>query len=257
MVSEIANENIRFEPEEGCPPLTAIITGFQLAIVVIALLVVPVVIIVRTAEQPESYLTWSVFASLVICDGATIMQAFRVGRLGVGHVLVICTAEPAIAICITALSQGGPTMLASLVVLSSLMKFVVASRLSLRRRVITPVVSGTVLMLIAATVILAVFGILTDTPDDIPVSPIAAPLASSVTLIVVTLLLLRAPRYLQLWSPIIGIIIGCLVALPFGLYDTHLVQDAPWVGIPELAWPGLDLSPGLKFWALLPAFFCS
>ena len=197
MASEIANENIRFEPDEGCPPLTAIITGFQLAIVMIALVVVPVVIVVRTAEQPESYLTWSVFASLVICGAATIMQAFRVGRLGARHVLVIGTAEPAIAICITALSQGGPTMLASLVVLSSLLKFIVAARLSLLRRVITPVVSGTVLMLIAATVILAVFGILTNTPDGRPVSPIAAPLTASITLAVVTLLLLRAPRNLQ------------------------------------------------------------
>ncbi len=254
MASEIANENILSEPDEGCPPLTAIITGFQLAIVVIALVVVPVVIVVRTAEQPESYLTWSVFASLVICGAATIMQAFRVGRLGARHVLVIGTAEPAIAICITALSQGGPTMLASLVVLSSLLKFVVAARLSLLRRVITPVVSGTVLMLIAATVILAVFGILTNTPDGRIVSPIAAPLTAAVTLAVVTLLLLRAPRNLQLWSPIVGIVVGCIVALPFGLYDTHLVQEAPWVGIPENVWPGLDLSPGLKFWALLPAF---
>ena len=254
MASEIGNENILFEPDEGCPPLTAIITGFQLAIVVIALVVVPVVIVVRTAEQPESYLTWSVFASLVICGAATIMQAFRAGRLGAGHVLVVGTAEPAIAICITALSQGGPTMLASLVVLSSLLKFVVAARLSLLRRVITPVVSGTVLMLIAATVILAVFGILTNTPDGRIVSPIAAPLTAAITLAVVTLLLLRAPRKLQLWSPIIGIIVGCIVALPFGLYDTHLVQEAPWVGIPQNAWPGLDFSPGLKFWALLPAF---
>ena len=152
------------------------------------------VIVVRTAEQPESYLTWSVFASLVICGAATIMQAFRVGRLGARHVLVIGTAEPAIAICITALSQGGPTMLASLVVLSSLLKFVVAARLSLLRRVITPVVSGTVLMLIAATVILAVFGILTNTTRwQGPVSPIAAPLTAAITLAVVTLLLLRAP----------------------------------------------------------------
>ena len=146
-------------------------------------------------------------------------------------------------------------MLASLVVLSSLLKFVVAARLSLLRRVITPVVSGTVLMLIAATVILAVFGILTNTPDGRIVSPIAAPLTAAITLAVVTLLLLRAPRKLQLWSPIIGIIVGCVVALPFGLYDTHLVQEeAPWVGIPQNAWPGLDFSPSLKFWALLPAF---
>ena len=254
MASENANDTITYEPEEPCPPLTAAVTGFQLAVVVIALVVVPVVIIVRTAEQPESYLTWAVFASLVICGIATIFQSLKLGRVGTGHILVIGTAEPAIAICITALIEGGPEMMATLVVLSSLLKFFVAARLSLFRRVITPVVSGTVLMLIAATVILAVFGILTDVPDGRSVSPLAAPLASTVTLAVVTLLLLRAPRALQLWSPIVGIVIGCLVALPFGLYDTHLVMDAPWVGIPENVWPGFDLTPGIKFWALLPAF---
>ena len=142
--------------------------------------------------------------------------------------------------------------MASLVILSSLLKFVVAARLSLLRRIITPVVSGTILMLIAATVILAVFGILTDVPEG--ASPIAAPLTSGVTLAVVTLLLLRAPRAWQLWSPIIGIVVGCAVAFPFGLYDSHVVLNAPWVGIPALAWPGIDLSPDLKFWALLPAF---
>ena len=254
MASENTNDTIRYEPGESCPPLTAAITGFQLAVVVIALVVVPVVIIVRTAEQPESYLTWAVFVSLVICGIATVFNSLRFGRLGTGHILVIGTAEPAIAICITALIEGGPTMMATLVVLSSILKFFVAARLSLFRRVITPVVSGTVLMLIAATVILAVFGILTDTPRGIKVSPIAAPLTSTITLVVVTLMMLRAPRAWQLWSPIIGILVGCVIALPFGLYDTHLVQEAPWVGIPENAWPGFDFSPSLKFWALLPAF---
>ena len=254
MASENENNTIRFEPEESCPPLTAAITGFQLAVVVIALVVVPVVIIVRTAEQPESYLTWAVFASLVICGIATVFNSLRFGRLGTGHILVIGTAEPAIAICITALIEGGPTMMATLVVLSSVLKFFVAARLSFLRRVITPVVSGTVLMLIAATVILAVFGILTDTPRGISVPSLAAPLTSTVTLVVVTLMLLRAPRAWQLWSPIIGILVGCAVAFPFGLYDTHLVLEARWVGIPENAWPGFDFSPGLKFWALLPAF---
>ena len=254
MASRDMNETVRLEPDDSCPPLTAALTGFQLAVVVVALVVVPVVIVVRTAEQPESYLTWAVFTSLVICGFATIFQSFRLGRVGAAHILVMGTAEPAIAICITALMEGGPAMLASLVVVSSLLKFFVAARLSLFRRIITPVVSGTVLMLIAATVILAVFKILTDVPGGVSVSPIAAPLTATVTLVVVSLLLLRAPRPLQLWAPIVGMIVGCAVAFPFGLYDTHLVLEAQWVGFPDKAWPGLDLSPSIKFWALLPAF---
>lgn len=257
MASENANDTIRYEPEEPCSPLTAAIAGFQLAVVVLALVVVPVVIIVRTAGESHEFLRWTVFASLMVCGIATIFNSLRIGRLGTGHVLVIGTAEPAIAICITALMQGGPVMMASLVVLSSLLKFFVAAKLSLFRRIITPIVSGTVLMLIAATVILAVFGILTEVPEGKSVSPIAAPLASVVTLAVIAFLLLRAPRPLQIWSPLIGIVIGSLVSLPFGLYDVELVERVHWIGIsPEVwsVWPGFDFTPGLKFWALLPAF---
>ncbi len=39
-----------------------------------------------------------------------------------------------------------------------------------------------------------------------------------------------------------------------GLYDFQSVIEAPWVGIPEYAWPGLDLNLGVEFWALLPGF---
>ena len=28
----------------------------------------------------------------------------------------------------------------------------------------------------------------------------------------------------------------------------------PWVGVPIDSWPGLDFTPGVHFWALLPAF---
>ena len=39
-----------------------------------------------------------------------------------------------------------------------------------------------------------------------------------------------------------------------GIYDTGLVGDAGWIGLPEGAWPGIDLSFGVTFWTLLPAF---
>ena len=66
--------------------------------------------------------------------------------------------------------------------------------------------------------------------------------------------MLRAPLAWRRWSPVIGIAVGCAVAVPFGLYDAQQVLDAPWFGISPGAWPGLDLTPGPQFWALLPAF---
>ena len=142
--------------------------------------------------------------------------------------------------------------MASLIVVSSLFQFLMAGRLSYLRRIFTPVVTGTVIMLIAATVFPTVFGVLTDVPEGTP--DFAAPLSAGVTLLVVAGLVLRGPPRLRLWSPLIGIVLGTAVGAPFGIYDIQPILDAPWAGVSFTAWPGLDVTPGPEFWALLPAF---
>ena len=74
------------------------------------------------------------------------------------------------------------------------------------------------------------------------------------TLITVSALVLRGPSAWRLWSPLIGIVVGCSVAAAFGLYDVQYILEAPWFGAPVGSWPGFDLTPGVEFWALLPAF---
>ena len=85
-------------------------------------------------------------------------------------------------------------------------------------------------------------------------SSAAAPATALATLAVTAALVLRAPPGLRLWSPLIGIAAGCSVAAFFGLYNAQQVLEAPWIGVPLGSWPGLDLTPGPEFWALLPAF---
>ena len=51
-----------------------------------------------------------------------------------------------------------------------------------------------------------------------------------------------------------GVAVGCIVGAPFGLYDVQTVVDAQWIGVPFQSWPGIDVTPGVEFWALLPAF---
>ena len=244
--------NVRFEPEERPPHSVAAGAGFQAAVVVLAPVVLSAVIIARAAEQPQSYLTWVAFAALMISGVSTVLQAVRVGRIGAGHVLIMGTSGAFIAVCIAALVKGGPSLMATLIVASSLIQFALAARLSLLRRIITPVVSGTVIMLIAVTVMPVIFGLLTEVPAGTPVE--AAPAASGATLAVLVVLTLRAPVTWRLWAPLIGIAAGCAVAAPFGLFDLQPVIQAPWIGLPDSSWPGLDLSLGAEFWALLPAF---
>ncbi len=249
---ERENRNVRYEPDENPPPIVTVGAGLQAATIIVAPVVLTVVIVARVAEQPESYISWAVFAALVVSGVTTVLQAVKVGRIGAGYVLIMGTSGAFIAVCVAALAQGGPSTMASLIVISSLFQYLMAARLSLLRRIFTPVVSGTVIMLIAATVMPVVFDSLTDVPDGI--SSAAAPVAALATLATVAGLVLRAPSAIRLWSPVIGIAVGCAVAAPFGLYDAGPVLEAAWVGVPSVGWPGLELTPGPEFWALLPAF---
>ena len=166
--------------------------------------------------------------------------------------LLMGTSGAFIAVCVAALVQGGPAMLATLVLVSSFFQFLLSSRLSLLRRILTPAVAGTVIMLIPVTVMPIVFGMLGDVPKGSP--SLAAPLSAFVTMAVMLGIALKATGGLRLWAPVIGVVVGSVVAAGFGLYNTALIAEASWVGLPDGEWPGLDLGFGAVFWTLLPAF---
>ena len=250
--SDRRDQNVLYEPDERPPNTITFALGFQAAMLCIAPIAITPVIVVRAAGGGEPYISWVVFAALIVSGLTTVLQAVRVGRIGAGYVLLMGTSGAFIAVCVTALVEGGPAMLATLVIISSLFQFALSTRLSLLRRIITPTVAGTVIMLIAVTVMPIVFNMLTDVPEGTP--PPAAPASAIATLFVIVVLALRVSGMWRLWVPIIGIIVGCIVASLFGLYDIQRVIEAPWVGVPSGGWPGFDLGFGPVFWSLLPAF---
>ena len=246
------NEGIRYEADDPCPPLVSIGVGLQGVVFGLAPLVLIVAITARAGGQDERYLSWAVFAALIIAGTLTALQASRVWRLGAGHVLIMGTTPNFVAISVIALTTGGPALLASLVVVSSLSYLALAIWLPLLRRIITPVVSGTVLMLIAVAILPVALDRVQETPEG--VAEAAGPIVAAVTLAIATGLALRVAGAWRLWSPLIGIGVGCVAAALFGAYDVQRVVDAPWVGIAEIGFPGFDLTPGAGFWALLPVF---
>ena len=243
---------VRYEPDEKPPQTLSFGLGFQHAALCIAGVVLTPVIVLRAAGEGEPYLSWAVFAALAVSGLTTVLQAVRVGRVGAGYILLMGTSGAFIAVCVTALAEGGPALLATLIVVSSLFQFLLSARLSWLRRIFTPTVAGTVIMLIPVTVMPIIFGMLTDAPEG--ASPAAAPASAAATLLVIVGLALRAPGIWRLWVPIIGIAAGCAVASFFGLYDAGRVLEAPWIGAPSQGWPGFDLDFTPAFWALLPAF---
>ena len=248
-----ADLGIRYEPDDRPPLPITIGLGLQYAMIAVAGVVLTPAIMVSAAGGSDAYLSWAVCSALLISGLTTAIQARRVGRIGAGYILLMGTSSAFLAICIAALERGGPGLLASLIIAAALVQFALAAKMSLLRRIFTPTVAGTVLMLIPVDVGPVIVRKLTDVPEG--ASPAAAPVVAAVTLLVTLGFALRSYGTWRVWAPALGIVAGCLVGgLGFGIYDTSAVAAAAWVGLPELAYPGLDLSFGPVFWALLPAF---
>ena len=244
--------SVRYEADDKPPAPLAFGLGLQLAILTIAGVVLTPAIVIRAAGGSEGFLAWAVFAAVAVSGITTVVQAVRIGRVGAGYVLMMGTSGAFIAVCITAIAEGGPAMLATLVVISSLFQFVLSTRLSLLRQVLTPTVAGTVIMLIPVTVMPIIFDMLKQVPEG--ASTQSAAISALATLLVIAGIALKAKGALRLWAPVIGVVAGSAVAGYYGLYETVLVAEAAWVGLPDGEWPGLDLGFGPVFWSLLPAF---
>ena len=247
---------LRYQVDEKAPLPLVVGVGTQYALLSLSSMMLMPAVAFRAAGAPENAVVWAVFASLMICGAITALHARPIGRFGAGYVLAVGPTSAAIAVTADALNAGGPVLLAMLAITASLIQFAFALRISLLRRLLTPTVSGTALMLIPVTIIPVMFGMLDDVPAEYP--DVAAPACAGTTLLVVGGIMLKGTPALRTWAPVIGIIAGSVVAGVYGLYDVDRVVQAAWFGMPT-EWPGhfatitsdLDIA---TFAGMVPAF---
>ena len=240
----------RYEAHESPSYPASLGYGVQFSLIASATLLVTPVIVASASDIGESYVTWMVFASLLVVGLSTLIQVRRLGPVGAGAVLPMFTAAFAIPFCITAVVDGGPKTLMTLVIVTSIIQLVISRWLFLLRRVVTPIVGGTIMMILSITLASVVFDLLDSASQE---NPEGATLTALATTIIVAALMLRGSATLRLWGPLIGIVGGCIVAAVLGIYEFDRVVDAQWIGIPREI-PDLGLDLGINFWTLIPSF---
>ena len=131
-------------------------------------------------------------------------------------------------------------------------QLVVSMRMALLRRIVTPAVSGPVLILLMLTLVPVLFRNLGDVPASAP--SFAGPVCMFVAFGVTVGLLIRGGGNWRVWASVLGIVAGSVTAVITGIYDFGPVTGAPAIGLPLSGWPGLSFSFAPAFWSLLPVF---
>ena len=209
-------------------------------------------LVVRAADESDAYLGWAIFTTLAVSGAGMIVYALRFRHLGMGRLIVTNFNVPFLAVCALALQAGGPSLLASLMVASTLTQFVLTLRLASLRRIFTSTVSGVVVMLVAVSAVPYIVSSTVIVPEGESTALFWAP--GLAALIVGVVISLHGTALWRMWILPIMVAVGVMAAAPLGFYDFDAVIDAPWVSLPDMGWPGLDLSFDADFWALLPVF---
>lgn len=251
--TEAGINSVRYEPDEKAPhPLAAAMAAQTVVLILAAIMITPLVI-ARTAGLNEQDTSWLVFAALVAAGLSTWLQTIRKGPIGSGYTLFVGSNVAFIGVAVTAVQQGGPAALGILGALGALSTFAFTRWLPLLRRVLTPAVGGTVLMLMALSVGPVIWKMLMKPAGGAELTG-GDGLIFLVTLVSITLILIFAKGMLRLWAALIGVLVGSAVAGAIGHLDVSRVMAAPWVGMPGSSWPGISVNWDIQFWSLLPAF---
>ena len=250
-MTSLPENRLRYQVTESLPPWLALGLGAQLVMLTINPYVILAIVIFRGGGS-DDFLSWGIFATVLCCGMASLLQAMRIGRIGGGYLVPVGTSAILVPVSVTAMANGGPALLATLIVACSLVQMALSIKLSTLRRVLTPTVTGTIIMLLPVAMMPIVFDLL---QGPVPEEPLAAKAVSAlVTVAIVVGIGMRGSGTLRVWALALGLVGGGLVSALFGIYDFEHVLSAPWVGLPHGQWPGFHLDFELEFWSLLPAF---
>ena len=248
-----ANTRLRYAVDEAPSQALTLGLSFQVVTLVLTGIIFVPIIVLNAADYPEG-VEWAVFAALVVSGLATILQARPVGPIGAGYPLYMGTSGAFIGVSTAAVVVGGLPLLASLVAVSSLVQFLFSARLSFFRRLITPTVGGTVIMLVAVNVFPITTDLLASVPPGVDPGYFGMPLVAVAAFVTITMVSLYARGAARLWAPLIGIFVGTALAGPLGLLNWEPLRNAAWFGLPQAGWPGMDLSFDARFLGLLIPF---
>ncbi|WP_419854493.1 solute carrier family 23 protein [Candidatus Poriferisodalis sp.] len=248
-----ANEHIRYEPDERAPLLLTLNTAFQGTVLIVANVTANVILFAAAFNDDGGYAEWAIVGALAVAGIVVALHASRWGRVGPGCFLLMGSGVPFLAACVLAVDTGGVALMSSLIVASSLVQLAAATWLARLRRLITPVVSGVAFMAIA----LSTMPIAVRRFDDVPegTTGFAGPVVAVAVLAAIALLMLRGTGLWRLWALPLAIAVGCIAAVPLGLYDPRPLVEASWFEPPNVAgWPGFGSILSRDFWSLLPVF---
>ena len=225
--------DIHYGVDDVPPPLTVAVQALQHTGLV-AINFVIALLIVQRAGADEAARAGAMSMVMVMCGVGTLLNAYRLGPFGSGHLLPVVASSIYLGPALLAVQAGGLPLLAGMLVFAGVVEMAVARALPRLRPFFPPEIAGLVIFLVGMT--LAVIGV-----RDL--FGIANPAAMSPEQRWIGALTLALMIGLQVWgrgvlglaAALLGMVGGYVAGWYFDALPAALYTDLAHA--PALAWP--------------------
>lgn len=207
--------------------------AIQHLLAIFVAIITPPLLIGKALNLDIERISFLVSMSLFISGMATFIQCHRIGRVGCGLLCVQGTSFSFIGPIIAIGSVGGLPLVFGACMLGSIVEIVVSFTFKYLRNVITPLVSGIVVLLIGLSLIKV--GVIScgggnTAMDNHTFASMPNLIVAGVVFFSVILFNCIKNKYIRMSSIFIGIVIGYIVALLMGMVDIQAFSSQNFSG---------------------------
>ncbi len=223
-------------PVDEIPPLSRLAPlGLQHVLAMYAgAVAVPLVVgsaLIAAGKLAPGDLAYLISADLLVAGIATLIQSLGFWRFGVRLPLMQGCTFAAVSPMIAIGSQYGVTAIYGSVIAAGLLMILLAPVFAKLLRFFPPLVTGTVILIIGLSLMSVAAGWIGGGSGS---KTFGAPINlafAALTLLIILGIERFAPPAFQRLSILLGLVLGTLIAIPFGLADFSGAADQPWFGV--------------------------
>ncbi|AEW97146.1 MULTISPECIES: nucleobase:cation symporter-2 family protein [Streptomycetaceae] len=226
----------RHPVDQVLPPVRLFTSGLQHVAAMYAGVVAPPLVIGKAVGLSATELTFLVGASLFTAGLATLLQTigfWKVGaRLPFVNGVSFAGVAPMVAIADSTDHRDSLPVMFGAVIVAGALGFVAAPYFSKLVRFFPPVVTGSVITLIGVSLLPVAIGWIAGNDPAHPAAGLSDIALAAITLVVVLALRRLLTGFLQQIAVLIGLVVGTVIAVPFGKTDFTPITKASVIGFP-------------------------
>ncbi|AFQ43300.1 nucleobase:cation symporter-2 family protein [Desulfosporosinus meridiei] len=228
----MANTNNGVAPvDEMLPAGKLFLYGLQHVLAMYAGAVAVPLIIAGAAKLTPAETAFLINADLFTCGLATLLQTLGIWKIGIKIPVIQGVTFAAVTPMVIMAQSGGMPLIFGSVIVAGLFTFLAAPFFSKLIRFFPPIVTGTIITIIGVSLLPVGINWAGGGLGNKNFGSMTFIFISAIVLLSILLINKLFKGFVSHIAVLLGLIVGLIVAIPFGLVSFSEVANAPWFGI--------------------------